>query len=152
MSKFAVVYWSGTGNTEQMANAVAEGIAAAGGQAEVFTAADFGPDKVPEYEGLAFGCPSMGSEELESDEFEPMFRAVEPSLAGKKVGLFGSYGWGDGEWMRTWQASVEGDGCIIPNYLTPPVHENTEYYYFTNKPENFVLFKADGDQDRPNLK
>ena len=101
MSKFAVVYWSGTGNTEQMANAVAEGIAAAGGQAEVFTAADFGPDKVPEYEGLAFGCPSMGSEELESDEFEPMFRAVEPSLAGKKVGLFGSYGWGDGEWWPT---------------------------------------------------
>ena len=113
MSKFAVVYWSGTGNTEQMANAVAEGIAAAGGQAEVFTAADFGPDKVPEYEGLAFGCPSMGSEELESDEFEPMFRAVEPSLAGKKVGLFGSYGWGDGEWMRTWQAGVEGDGCTL---------------------------------------
>ena len=62
MSKFAVVYWSGTGNTEQMANAVAEGIAAAGGQAEVFPAADFGPDKVPEYEGLAFGCPSMGSD------------------------------------------------------------------------------------------
>ena len=113
MSKFAVVYWSGTGNTEQMANAVAEGIAAAGGQAEVFTAADFGPDKVPEYEGLAFGCPSMGSEELESDEFEPMFRAVESSLAGKKVGLFGSYGWGDGEWMRTWQAGVEGDGCTL---------------------------------------
>ena len=113
MSKFAVVYWSGTGNTEQMANAVAEGIAAAGGQAEVFTAADFGPDKVPEYEGLAFGCPSMGSEELESDEFEPMFRAVEPSLAGKKAGLFGSYGWGDGEWMRTWQAGVEGDGCTL---------------------------------------
>ena len=119
MSKFAVVYWSGTGNTEQMANAVAEGIAAAGGQAEVFTAADFGPDKVPEYEGLAFGCPFMGSEELESDEFEPMFRAVEPSLAGKKVGLFGSYGWGDGEWMRTWQdrctdagAALVGEGVI----------------------------------------
>ena len=119
MSKFAVVYWSGTGNTEQMANAVAEGIAAAGGQAEVFTAADFGPDKVPEYEGLAFGCPSMGSEELESDEFEPMFRAVEPSLAGKKVGLFGSYGWGDGEWMRNWEAECLSLGanmvceCVI---------------------------------------
>ena len=113
MSKFAVVYWSGTGNTEQMANAVAEGIAAAGGQAEVFTAADFGPDKVPEYEGLAFGCPSMGSEELESDEFEPMFRAVEPSLAGKKVGLFGSYGWGDGEWMRTWEATCREDGANL---------------------------------------
>ena len=113
MSKFAVVYWSGTGNTEQMANAVAEGIAAAGGQAEVFTAADFGPDKVPEYEGLAFGCPSMGSEELESDEFEPMFRAVEPSLAGKKVGLFGSYGWGDGQWMREWCSRCEAAGANL---------------------------------------
>ena len=115
MSKFAVVYWSGTGNTEQMANAVAEGIAAAGGQAEVFTAADFGPDKVPEYEGLAFGCPSMGSEELESDEFEPMFRAVEPSLAGKKVGLFGSYGWGDGQWMRDWCARCEEANANLYN-------------------------------------
>ena len=113
MSKFAVVYWSGTGNTEQMANAVAEGIAAAGGQAEVFTAADFGPDKVPEYEGLAFGCPSMGSEELESDEFEPMFRAVEPSLAGKKVGLFGSYGWGDGQWMRDWEERMKAAGAVL---------------------------------------
>ena len=85
MSKFAVVYWSGTGNTEQMANAVAEGIAAAGGQAEVFTAADFGPDKVPEYEGLAFGCPSMGSEELESDEFEPMLRGCAPGRRASRA-------------------------------------------------------------------
>ena len=113
MSKIAVVYWSGTGNTEQMANAVAEGVAAAGGEAELFTASEFSADKVLSYDGLAFGCPSMGAEELESEEFEPMFRAAEPELAGKKVALFGSYGWGDGEWMRTWQAGVEGDGCTL---------------------------------------
>ena len=113
MSKFAVVYWSGTGNTEQMANAVAEGIAAAGGQAEVFTAADFGPDKVPEYEGLAFGCPSMGSEQLEDTEFEPVFTECEAKLSGKVIGLFGSYGWGDGEWMRNWEETCLGDGAVF---------------------------------------
>lgn len=112
MSKYAVVFWSGTGNTEKMAEAVAEGVRAAGGAVEVFTAAEFDPTTVGEYEGLAFGCPSMGSEELESDEFEPMFRAAQPALAGKRVALFGSYGWGDGEWMRTWQADVEG-GCNL---------------------------------------
>ena len=113
MSKVAVVYWSGTGNTEQMANAVAEGIAAAGGQAEVFTAADFGPDKVPEYEGLAFGCPSMGSEQLEESEFEPMFTACEGRLSGKNIALFGSYGWGDGEWMRSWESRCNDDGANL---------------------------------------
>ena len=94
MSKYAVVFWSGTGNTEKMAEAVAEGVRAAGGAVEVFTAAEFDPTTVGEYEGLAFGCPSMGSEELESDEFEPMFRAAQPALVGKRVALFGSYGWG----------------------------------------------------------
>ena len=112
MSKYAVVFWSGTGNTEKMAEAVAEGVRAAGGAVEVFTAAEFDPTTVGEYEGLAFGCPSMGSEELESDEFEPMFRAAQPALVGKRVALFGSYGWGDGEWMRIWQADVEG-GCNL---------------------------------------
>ena len=151
MSKVAVVYWSGTGNTEMMAQKVAEGAKEAGAEV-VLTSADFSADDVDAYDAIAFGCPAMGAEELEDTEFEPMFSACESKLSGKKIALFGSYGWGDGEWMRTWQAGVEGDGCIIPNYLTPPVHENTEYYYFTNKPEGFVLFKADGDQDRPNLK
>ena len=113
MSKFAVVYWSGTGNTEQMANAVAEGIAAAGGQAEIFPAADFGPDKVPEYEGLAFGCPSMGDEQLEEGEFEPMFSACRSKLGDKKIGLFGSYGWGDGAWMRTWEEDCRAAGADL---------------------------------------
>ena len=113
MSKFAVVYWSGTGNTEKMAMAVAEGIKQAGAQADVFQAADFGADKMDAYTGAAFGCPSMGVEQLESDEFEPMFQAVEPKLKDKRIALFGSYDWGDGEWMRTWQESVEQLGCVL---------------------------------------
>ena len=113
MSKIAVVYWSGTGNTEQMAAQVAEGVRSAGGEAVLLTAPEFGPEQLPAYDAVAFGCPSMGAEQLEEGEFEPMFTACEPALSGKKLGLFGSYGWGDGEWMRTWQASVEGDGCTL---------------------------------------
>lgn len=85
--KIAVVYWSGTGHTEAMAQAVA---GAAG--ADVFTAGEFGADKVSEYDAIAFGCPSMGSEQLEEDEFEPMFDSVKSALDGKKIALFGSYG------------------------------------------------------------
>ena len=113
MANIAVVYWSGTGNTEKMALALAEGAKEAGASVDVFTAAEFGAEAADKYDGLAFGCPSMGSEELESDEFAPMFEAVSPKLAGKKVALFGSYGWGDGEWMRNWQAEVEQLGCTL---------------------------------------
>ena len=97
MSKVAVVFWSGTGNTEAMADKVAEGAKEAGAEVSVFSAEDFSADKVEEFDGLAFGCPAMGDEELEDTIFEPMYAACEPKLAGKKVGLFGSYGWGDGE-------------------------------------------------------
>ncbi len=96
MSQAAVVYWSGTGHTEAMAQAVA-----AAAQADLFTAAEFDADKAAHYAAIAFGCPSMGAEQLEESEFEPMFEAVKPTLAGKKIALFGSYGWGGGEWMRT---------------------------------------------------
>ena len=92
MSKVAVVYWSGTGHTQAMAEAVAK---AAG--ADLITAAEFGPDQVPAYDAIAFGCPAMGAEVLEEEEFQPMFDAVKPALNGKKIALFGSYGWGDGE-------------------------------------------------------
>ena len=89
MSQAAVVYWSGTGHTEAMAQAVA-----AAAQADLFTAAEFDADKAARYAAIAFGCPSMGAEQLEESEFEPMFEAVKPTLAGKKIALFGSYGWG----------------------------------------------------------
>ena len=93
MSKVAIVYWSGTGNTEAMANYVAEGVKKAGGEADLFTSAEFGADKAGEYDRIAFGCPSMGAEQLEESEFQPMFDEVSPVLSGKKIALFGSYGW-----------------------------------------------------------
>ena len=94
MSKAAVVYWSGTGNTEEMANQVAAGAKAAGADVSVFTSADFNAEMIGQFDAIAFGCPSMGAEELEETEFAPMFDACEPKLRGKKVALFGSYGWG----------------------------------------------------------
>ena len=113
MSKVAVVYWSGTGNTEAMAMAVAEGAKGKGAEVSVITAAEFSPEQVGEYSAIAFGCPSMGSEQLEESEFEPMFTACEGRLSGKNIALFGSYGWGDGEWMRTWQQRVEAAGGVM---------------------------------------
>lgn len=111
--KVAVVYWSGTGNTEAMANAVVKGARGAGATADLIAASDFDESKVDSYDAIAFGCPAMGAEELEEDEFAPMFESVEPKLSGKKVALFGSYGWGDGEWMRTWEEQVKGDGAVL---------------------------------------
>ena len=102
MKKTAVVYWSGTGNTEEMANAVAAGMKSAGAEVTVYTPEDFSAEKLDELEAVAFGCPAMGDEVLEESEFEPMFTACEGKLNGKSIALFGSYGWGDGEWMRTW--------------------------------------------------
>lgn len=110
MSKIAVVYWSGTGNTEQMANAVAEGAKEAGAEVSTLTADQFSAAKVAEFDAIAFGCPAMGAETLEEDEFEPMFTGCESALSGKKLALFGSYGWGDGEWMRTWEEDCGAAG------------------------------------------
>lgn len=103
MSKVAVVYWSSTGNTEAMANAVAEGAKAAGADVSLMEASAFSAAQVDEYDAVAFGCPAMGDEVLEESEFEPMFEDCEGKLAGKAVGIFGSYGWGDGQWMRDWE-------------------------------------------------
>ena len=113
MNKIAVVYWSGTGNTETMANNVADGAKSAGAEVTLFTAAEFSADKMNDFDAIAFGCPSMGDEELEDTEFEPMFSTCEPSLKGKRIALFGSYGWGDGEWMRTWEDTCRNDGAIL---------------------------------------
>lgn len=113
MSKVAVVYWSGTGNTAAMAEQVAQGAANAGAQVVTFTAGEFSEEKMEEFDAVAFGCSSQGAEQLEDAEFEPMFRACEPRLEGKRIGLFGSYGWGDGEWMRTWEETCRGDGALL---------------------------------------
>ncbi len=113
MSKIAVVYWSGTGNTEAMANAVAEGARNAGATAELFTASEFSASMMVDFDAIAFGCPSMGAEQLEESEFEPMFTDCESNLSGKKIALFGSYGWGDGEWMRNWEDSCRDAGAVL---------------------------------------
>ena len=111
--KTAVVYWSGTGNTEAMAGSVAEGAKSAGAEVSVFTASDFSADMVDQFDSIAFGCPSMGSEQLEDSEFEPMFSDCESKLGGKKIALFGSDGWGDGEWMRTWESDCDSAGVNL---------------------------------------
>ena len=130
MSKVAVVYWSGTGNTEQMAQAVAAGAQEKGAQVSVMTSAEFDASMMDAYDAIGFGCPSMGAEQLEETEFEPMFSACENKLEGKKIALFGSYGWGDGEWMRNWEETCMGAGanlvhdCVICN--DAPNDEATE--------------------------
>lgn len=107
--KTVVIYWSGTGNTQQMAEAVAEGAGA-----ELFSVSEFSGN-IEDYDRVAFGCPAMGAEELEDSEFEPFFSGVVDKLSGKKVALFGSYGWGDGEWMRNWTEQVKGAGAEVVN-------------------------------------
>lgn len=105
--KTAVIYWSGTGNTEAMAQAVAQGAGA-----ELFTVSAFSGD-IAQYDAIAFGCPAMGAENLEESEFEPFFSAAESKLSGKKVALFGSYGWGDGEWMRSWEERIAAANAVL---------------------------------------
>ena len=113
MAKAAIVYWSGTGNTEAMANEVAEGVRGKGGEAVLIGAGEFHKDDVASYDAIAFGCPAMGAEELEDSEVEPMFTEVETELGGKKIALFGSYGWGDGEWMRLWEGRAKAAGAEL---------------------------------------
>ena len=109
----AVVYWSSTGNTEAMAEAVKTGAEGAGCQVSLFTASEFSADKMDGFDGIAFGCPAMGDEVLEEDEFEPMFQECREKLSGKKIALFGSYGWGDGEWMRNWEEDCKAAGAQL---------------------------------------
>ncbi len=113
MSKVAVVYWSGTGHTQAMAEKVVEGAQQAGAETALFTSAEFDESMMDQYDAVAFGCPSMGVEELEDSEFAPMFQGCEGKLNGKKIALFGSYGWGDGEWMRNWEEICRNDGAVF---------------------------------------
>ena len=113
MSKVAVVFWSGTGNTEAMAAAVAQGVKDGGGEAVVKTAAEFTAAELDQVDAVVFGCKSMGAEELEETEFAPLFERCREGIRGKRLGLFGSYGWGDGEWMRNWEEQVRADGADL---------------------------------------
>ena len=113
MKKTAVVYWSGTGNTEAMAKAVAEGMESAGAQVTMLTPDQVKASELSAYDAIAFGCPAMGSEVLEEMEFQPMFDEVKRSLGGKSAALFGSYGWGDGQWMRDWVQLTNDANAVI---------------------------------------
>ncbi len=118
MKKIAVVYWSGTGNTEAMAKAIVNGVEAGGGECSLFTASEFSEDLVGNYDVLVFGCPAMGAEMLEDGEFEPMFEACKPALEGKAVALFGSYDWGGGEWMDIWKEDCSAFANVVCEPLT----------------------------------
>lgn len=115
MSKTAIIYWSGTGNTEAMALAIAEGAKTVNPDTGVFTVSEITPQDASAYDTLILGCPAMGAEVLEEDEFEPFFTELESNLAGKNVALFGSYGWGDGEWMRDWEKRTTDSGATLIN-------------------------------------
>ena len=113
MSKMTVIYWSQTGNTEAMAKAIAQGAEAAGAEVKLLTVSEASEADVTGSDLVAFGCPAMGAEVLEEDEFEPFFTGVEGKLSGKKVALFGSYGWGDGQWMRDWVQRTDKSGANV---------------------------------------
>ena len=113
MKKTAVIYWSGTGNTEAMANAVLSGMKEAGADVTLWTPGEVDKAALASMDAVALGCPAMGSEVLEEDEFEPMFSDCKSALAGKDVALFGSYGWGDGEWMRSWEEDCKNAGISL---------------------------------------
>ena len=113
MSKVAVVYWSGSGNTEMMAGAVADGAKKKGADADLIYCTDFSVNQVADYDAIAFGCAAMGAEGLEESEFQPMFDDVTAALNGKKIALFGSYGWGSGEWMENWEQSCKDAGAVL---------------------------------------
>ncbi len=113
MSNVAIVYWSGTGNTEAMANLVAQGARAKGARVDIIQCSNFSAADLDNYDAFAFGCPAMGDEELEDMEFLPMWEAVEPLLPGRKVVLFGSYDWNDGWWMELWKKRAEEAGIDV---------------------------------------
>ena len=126
MSKTAIIYWSGTGNTEAMAGAIAEGAKEVNADTAYFTVSEISADKAAEYDTLILGCPAMGAEELEESEFEPFFAELESKIDGKNVALFGSYGWGDGEWMREWESRMLDAGANVLNREGLICHETPD--------------------------
>lgn len=113
MNEIIVAYWSQTGNTQAMAEAVGEGIQAAGKKALVAEIGSVSMDALKNASAFAMGCPAMGAEVLEEAEMEPFVMEVETFASGKNIGLFGSYGWGDGEWMRNWAERMTAAGASV---------------------------------------
>jgi flavodoxin short chain len=113
MKKIAIIFWSGTGNTKLMAEALAQGAESANVSVDLFDISQNKPETLEVYDGLLLGCPSMGAEVLEESEFEPYYDGIKQALQGKPVGLFGSYGWGNGEWLQDWEDDVEAVGAKL---------------------------------------
>ena len=126
MSKTAIIYWSGTGNTEAMANAIFDGAKEVNADIKLFSVDQITADEAKDYNNLILGCPAMGAEELEEGEFEPFFAELEVNLSGKNVALFGSYGWGDGEWMREWESRMLDAGANVLNREGLICHETPD--------------------------
>ncbi|MCD1147896.1 flavodoxin [Peptoniphilus sp. KCTC 25270] len=108
-----IIYWSGSGNTEKMANSIADGVRAEGEEVKVIEVSSATVDDVKNVDKVAFGCPAMGAEELEESTMRPFMDSVNPLLGGKKIVIFGSYEWADGQWIRDWQEEVESFGGIL---------------------------------------
>lgn len=115
MDKIYVVYWSQSGNTQAMAEAIGQGITDAGKEAEVIPVGSASVDLLKDAKVFALGCPAMGAEVLEESEMEPFVMELEGSVSGKTLALFGSYGWGDGQWMRDWEERMIGAGAALLN-------------------------------------
>ena len=113
MGQIVIVYYSETGNTEAMANMVAKGVEAAGATAKVVPVDGFNAEELKGESAFALGCPAMGDEVLEESTMEPFVAEVEKFASGKKIALFGSYGWGDGDWMRSWEEKCQNDGVAL---------------------------------------
>lgn len=113
MMHMTIVYWSGTGNTAAMAEHIAAGAQENGAEIKLLEVASASAADVEQADLVALGCPAMGAEVLEESQFEPYWQAVKGLLKGKKLALFGSYGWGDGEWMRAWQDEAIAAGAVL---------------------------------------
>ena len=122
--KTAVIYRSGTGNTQAMAEHIIAALKAAGTAADIFSVGEISPSAAAEYDVLLLGCPAMGAEELEPDEFEPFYAELEGLIRGKTAGLFGSYDWGDGEWLRAWRERAEAAGLDVKDTLAVNMNDD----------------------------
>ncbi|AND85437.1 flavodoxin [Clostridium tyrobutyricum] len=115
MSKVNIIYWTGTGNTESMANLIAEGAKEKGADVNLINVSSASEADVKDADVVALGSPAMGAEVIEESEMEPFVESISGAVSGKKIALFGSYGWGDGEWMRSWVERMEGYGANLVN-------------------------------------
>jgi len=115
MAKVQIVFWSGTGNTAAMAQSVADGVTEAGGEAVIIPVDQANAADLTAANAFALGCPSMGAEQLEESEMEPFMEGLDSLINGKQIGLFGSYGWGNEEWMRDWESRIAADGATVVN-------------------------------------